>query len=1383
MISSKENARELLGLEKVNQVDYVAIQVASPEAIRSWSKGEVKNPETINYRTFKPEKGGLFCERIFGPVKDWECSCGKYKRIKHRGVVCDRCGVEVTLARVRRERMGHIELAVPVCHIWFFKCMPSRIGLVLDMTARNLERVIYYEDYMVIDPGSTPLKQNQLLSEHEYREARETYGAEAFLAKMGAEAVRDALAKVDLGKGVDNLQIAMTETKSKQIRKKIAKRIKLLQGLQASKSRPEWMILTVLPVIPPDLRPLVPLEGGRFATSDLNDLYRRVINRNNRLKNLLQLKTPEVIIRNEKRMLQEAVDALFDNGRHGRAVTGAGNRSLKSLSDMLKGKSGRFRQNLLGKRVDYSGRSVIVIGPELKLHQCGLPKKMALVLFEPFIIRRLKELGYVHTVRSAKKMIERQTTEVWDILEEVTKGHPVLLNRAPTLHRLSVQAFEPQLIEGEAIRIHPLVCTAYNADFDGDQMAVHVPLSVEAQMEARLLMMAPNNIFSPSSGKPIITPTQDITLGCYYLSAEPRTPIPAKLDTLKLFGSKTEVIFAYEDGAVTTHERIRLANPDLGKPTHFGNADNRVIVTTVGRVLFSEIWPPEMGFPNKVVKKSELGDLIWRCYKICGHDKTVIMLDKLKELGFINATKAGVSIGIDDMIIPEEKDQEIKNAQAQIKEVEKQHRKGVITSGERYNKIVDIWTHATDQIASVMFKTLEKNQGKKEFNPVFLMVDSGARGNRQQVRQLAGVRGLMAKPSGDIIEKPILSNFREGLTVLEYFISTHGARKGLADTALKTADSGYMTRKLVDVAQDVIIREHDCGTSNGIWVQAISEGDEIVVKLADRLVGRYSCDDIKNPQNPKELLVKANEEIDEIRGKAIDASGVEKVKIRSVLTCESKHGICMLCYGRNLATGNLVKLGEATGIIAAQSIGEPGTQLTMRTFHIGGTASAQFKVPQIKAKYDGTIKYSDLRVVQLEDGNSIVLNKNGSVAIFADDGRELENHTVVIGSVISVPDGGKVKKGDTFVQWDPYNVPILSEKAGKVKFHDIIEGVTMKQEMDEQTQQEAMVIIEHKEDLHPQIIITDDENEPLANYPIPSGAHIVVNEGDRIVAGTLMAKTPRKSSKTKDITGGLPRVAELFEARRPKDASEISKIDGIVDFGPSVRGKRCIVIKDQQTAVEEEHLIPIGKHVIVFKGDFVKKGQQLTEGPIDPHEILDICGPQELQEHLVNEVQEVYRLQGVTINDKHIEIIVRQMLRKVRITEPGDTTFLWGEQIDKLEFEEENARVEKMGGKPAEAQPVLLGITKASLETESFLSAASFQDTTRVLTEAATRAKVDYLRGFKENVIMGHIIPAGTGFDHHRKVNIKPLVELPDEPEPQAEEPAAAAPAENPLVG
>jgi DNA-directed RNA polymerase subunit beta' len=1380
MISTKESTRELLGLDKVNFVESVAISIASPDTIRSWSKGEVKNPETINYRTFKPEKGGLFCERIFGPVKDWECSCGKYKRIKHRGVVCDRCGVEVTLARVRRERMGHIELAMPVSHIWFFKCMPSRIGLVLDVTARNLERVIYYEDYLVIDAGNTPLKQHQLLSEHEYREARETYGADAFQAKMGAEAVREALAKVDLPKQIELLQEAMGETKSKQIRKKLAKRIKLLQGFTANKVRPEWMILTVLPVIPPDLRPLVPLEGGRFATSDLNDLYRRVINRNNRLKNLLQLKTPEVIIRNEKRMLQEAVDALFDNGRHGRAVTGAGNRALKSLSDMLKGKSGRFRQNLLGKRVDYSGRSVIVIGPELKLQQCGLPKKMALVLFEPFIIRKLKERGYVHTVRSAKKMIERQTPEVWDILEEVTKGHPVLLNRAPTLHRLSIQAFEPQLIEGEAIRIHPLVCTAYNADFDGDQMAVHVPLSVEAQMEARLLMMAPMNIFSPSSGKPIMTPTQDITLGCFYLTAEPRAS-RKEGERLMLFGAKSEVIFAQMDGSLKTHDRVLLANPDLGRKTIYGDPDKKVIETTVGRVIFSEIWPEELGFFNKVVGKNQLGDLIWNCYKSCGHEKTVQTLDKLKELGFQEATRSGCSIGIDDMIIPKEKNEEIAAAQKQIAEVEKQYRRGVITPGERYNKVIDIWTHCTDQISNVMLKTLEQNQGKREYNPVHLMVDSGARGNRQQVRQLAGVRGLMAKPSGDIIEKPILSNFREGLTVLEYFISTHGARKGLADTALKTADSGYMTRKLVDVAQDVIVQEEDCGTSNGIWVSAIYEGEDEVVKLSERLIGRCSCDDIRDPRNARNILVKANQEIDEATARLIENSGVERVKIRSVLTCETKNGVCVACYGRNLATGQNVKLGEAVGIIAAQSIGEPGTQLTMRTFHIGGTASQVFKQPQIKAKHDGVLQYNDLRLVELEDGSNIVLNKNGSVSILGEDGRELETHNLVIGSVISVKAGGKVKKGEAFVQWDPYNVPILSEKAGKVKFHDIIEGVTMKQEMDETTGQEAMVIIEHKEDLHPQVIILDERGDAAANYPIPSGAHIVVNEGDKIVPGTLLAKTPRRTVKTKDITGGLPRVAELFEARRPKDAAEISKIDGVVDFGPSVRGKRCIVIKDPQTGTAEEHLIPIGKHVIVFKGDYVKKGQQLTEGPIDPHEILDICGPQELQEHLVNEVQEVYRLQGVTINDKHIEIIVRQMLRKVRITEPGDTLFLWGEQVDKMEFESENERVEKMGGKPAEAQPVLLGITKASLETDSFLSAASFQDTTRVLTEAATMGKTDNLRGFKENVIMGHIIPAGTGYEKHRKAKLKPLVELEEEAEPPPAEPAPVA--EQPLAG
>ena len=1108
-----------------------------------------------------------------------------------------------------------------------------------------------------------------------------------------------------------------------------------------------------------------------------------MINRNNRLKNLLALKTPEVIIRNEKRMLQEAVDALFDNGRHGRAVTGAGNRALKSLSDMLKGKSGRFRQNLLGKRVDYSGRSVIVIGPDLKLHQCGLPKKMALVLFEPFIIRRLKELGYVHTVRSAKKLIERQTIEVWDVLEEVTKEHPVLLNRAPTLHRLSIQAFEPTLIEGEAIRLHPLTCSAYNADFDGDQMAEHVPFSVEAQMEARLLMMSPNNLFSPSSGKPIITPSQDIVLGCYYLTAEPRGVVRKKQKHVSLFGSKEEVLFAFEDGALHIHDVVRMANPDIGMETPYGDPTNKIIETTVGRVVFSEIWPNEIGFPNIVVNKGALGDVIWNCYRHCGHEETVKVLDELKKLGFAEATKAGISMGFEDMIIPGEKAKEIQKAHKQIEDVDKQYRRGVITPGERYNKVIDIWTHCTDQIADVMLKVLDHNGGSDEFNPVWLMVDSGARGNRQQVRQLSGLRGLMAKPSGDIIEKPILANFREGLTVLDYFISTHGARKGLADTALKTADSGYLTRKLVDVAQDLIISQVDCGTTNGIWRQAIYEGEDEVVKLKDRLVGRTAVEDIANPINPEEFLCESGQVIDEAHAKLIDDAGVDRVRIRSVLTCESKRGVCQKCYGINLATGNLAAMGEAVGIIAAQSIGEPGTQLTMRTFHIGGTASSVFKQPQIEARNAGVLKYQDLRKVELEDGNNIILNKNGMVFVIDEKtGDELESYNVVIGSVITIPDGGKVKKGEVFVQWDPYNVPIISEKPGTIKFHDIIEGVTIKQEMDEATGQLSLVVIDYKEDLHPQVIVANSKGEPIANYPIPSGAHIVVEEGDTIVAGSLIAKTPRKAAKTKDITGGLPRVAELFEARKPKDGSEISRIDGEVDFGPTVRGKRSIIIRDVESEEEEEHLIPIGKHVIVFKGDKVKKGQQLTEGPVDPHEILDVCGPKELQDHLVNEVQEVYRLQGVTINDKHIEIIARQMMRKVRITETGDTSFLWGEQIEKLTFEGENEEIEKMGGQPAEGQPVLLGITKASLETDSFLSAASFQDTTRVLTDAATLGKVDPLKGFKENVIMGHIVPAGTGSDLHRSAKLKPLVEevaAPEVEEEEQEEPIF----DNPLLG
>ncbi|HEY9418763.1 MAG TPA: DNA-directed RNA polymerase subunit beta' [Candidatus Udaeobacter sp.] len=1366
--------RELVGEERPVGFDQVAIGVASSDTMRSWSKGEVKNPETINYRTFKPEKGGLFCERIFGPTRDWECSCGKYKRIKHKGVICDRCGVEVTLARVRRERMGHIELAVPVSHIWFYKCMPSRLGLMLDMSARQLERVIYYEDYIVIDPGKTPLQKTQLLNEVEYREAQEQYG-EDFVAGMGAEAVKKLLAEIDLNKLNKELEKAMGATKSKQIRKKLAKRLKLVQGFQNSHARPEWMVLDVLPVIPPDLRPLVPLEGGRFATSDLNDLYRRVINRNNRLKNLLLLKTPDVIIRNEKRMLQEAVDALFDNGRHGRAVTGAGNRPLKSLSDMLKGKGGRFRQNLLGKRVDYSGRSVIVIGPELKLHQCGLPKKMALVLFEPFIIRRLKDLGYVHTVRSAKKMIERQTPEVWDILEEVTKGHPVLLNRAPTLHRLSIQAFEPQLIEGEAIRIHPLVCTAYNADFDGDQMAVHVPLSVEAQMEARMLMLAPNNIFSPSSGKPITTPSQDITLGCYYLTQNPRRAAGSDADgRLPLFSDAIEVEFAMAEGSIRTHDRIRIKNPDHGQQTTFGNADVKIIETTAGRVIFNQIWPKQLGFFNKAAGKKQLSDIIWRCYQIAGPAETVATLDKLKELGFAEATKAGISIGISDMIIPKEKQTELENAYKQIRQVEQQYRKGIITDGERYNKIIDIWTHAGDEISSVMFRTLEHNEGRKELNPVYLMVDSGSRGNRQQVRQLAGMRGLMAKPSGEIIERPITSNFREGLSVLEYFISTHGARKGLADTALKTADSGYLTRKLVDASQDVIINEEDCGTVNGIVVRSIYEGDEEVVDLTQRIIGRVSCETIADPVEKRKKIVKTNQLIDENIAAELQRVGVESLKIRSVLTCECGRGVCAMCYGRNLATGQFVKLGEAVGIIAAQSIGEPGTQLTMRTFHIGGTASQTFKQPIIKAKNDGSVRFNDLRTVQALDGSWIVLNKNGSISVHNAEGRELESYNVVIGSMISKDDGTSVKKGETFVQWDPYNVPILTDKGGKIEFRDMIAGVTIKRDVDEATGLMGTVIIEHKEDLHPQIVIMGDKKEVLASYSIPAGAHVIVEEGQKVRGGALLAKTPRKVAKTKDITGGLPRVAELFEARRPKDAAEIAKIDGIVEMGGTVRGKRRLILKDPDTGSEEEHLIPLTKHIIVFKGDFVKKGQQLTEGPVVPHEILEVCGPQDLQEHLVNEVQEVYRLQGVEINDKHIEIIVRQMLRKVKITDPGDTSLLWGDQVDRLDFEAENQRVVEQGGKPAEATPVLLGITKASLETDSFISAASFQDTTRVLTEAATLGKVDRLRGFKENVIMGHLIPAGTGFPQHREIK---LVELGEQIDAPVMEEAEAQPA------
>ena len=1350
--AAREEVRNALG-DVVSPFDCVSITVASPETIRKWSKGEVKNPETINYRTFKPEPGGLFCQKIFGPVRDYECACGKYKRIKYKDVVCDRCGVEVTIARVRRERMGHIELAVPVTHIWFLKSMPSRLGLLLDMTARALERVIYYENYMVIDPGKTPLEPHQLLTDTEYRQALDEYGEDSFVAKMGAEAVRDGLSRTDLQATVAELQEQMRATKSKQIKKKLSKRLKVIQGFIHSNSRPEWMVLEVLPVVPPDLRPLVPLEGGRFATSDLNDLYRRVINRNNRLRNLMQLKTPDVIIHNEKRMLQEAVDALFDNGRHGRPVTGAGNRPLKSLSDMLKGKQGRFRQNLLGKRVDYSGRSVIVIGPELKLHQCGLPKKMALVLFEPFIIRRLKELGFVHTVRGARKMIEKKSPEVWDILEEVTKGHPVLLNRAPTLHRLSIQAFEPVLIEGEAIRVHPLVCTAYNADFDGDQMAVHVPLSLEAIMECKLLMMATNNIFSPSSGKPILTPSQDIVLGAYYLTIEPRKK-PTKNERVPLMSGYQEVEFAKADNALKVHNWVDIPNPDHGRDTVYGNKEKRIIRTTVGRVLFNEIWPAGVGFVNFPVPKAKLGDLILNTYKVAAEAITIETLDKLKELGFQAASQAGISIGIDDMIIPESKEEIVKETRKKIAEVEAQFNKGIITEGERKNKVIDLWTGTTDRIAKEVFNKLEHNDGRDEVNPVYIMMDSGARGNKQQVRQLCGTRGLMAKPSGEIIERPILSSFREGLTVLEYFISTHGARKGLADTALKTADAGYLTRKLCDVAMDVIIAEEDCGSRDGVWKKAIYEGDDEIVGLRERIIGRCSSDDVYNPINPTELILGSGDLITEEAATKIDDVGIERVKILSPLTSNSPYGIDAKSYGINPATNKVAKTGDSVGIIAAQSIGEPGTQLTMRTFHIGGVASGGFKTPEIRVRNGGIVKYRGLRLVQTADGASIVLNKTGTIQILDAEDRELETYNIVVGSFLHVGDGEKITKGSVLAQWDPYNIPVLSEKGGTLVFKDMIPGVTVKRELDESSGRIATVVIEHKEYLNPQVEVRDAKNHPLASYSIPVGAQIAVNEGDTIAPGALLAKTPRQASKTKDITGGLPRVAELFEARRPKDATEMSRIDGVVSFEGTVRAKRKLVVCNDETAQEEEHLIATGKHIIVQPGDVVHKGQHLTEGSADPHEILEILGPSALYDFLISQVQEVYRLQGVTINDKHIEIIIRQMLRKVRITDPGDSEFFWGEQVDRSSFLVDNKRIENAGGKPAEAEPILLGITKASLETESFISAASFQETTRVLTDASTLGKVDLLKGFKENVIMGHLIPAGTGLPKYKGLKI-----------------------------
>jgi DNA-directed RNA polymerase subunit beta' len=1292
--------------------------------------------------------------------------------MKYKDVICERCGVKVTLSRVRRERMGHIELVVPVAHIWFFKNLPSRLATLLDMTARNLERIIYYENYVVIDPGATPFEVKQLLSEVEYTKAQEQYGEDAFVAKMGAGAIKEILNGLDMPQIVNELENQIKGTRSKQVKKKLANRLKLVAAFLQTGASPSWMILDVLAVIPPDLRPLVPLDGGRFATSDLNDLYRRVINRNNRLRNLMQLKTPDVIIHNEMRMLQEAVDALFDNSRQARPVQGGGNRPLKSISDMLKGKQGRFRQNLLGKRVDYSGRSVIVIGPNLKLNQCGLPKKMALVLFEPFIIRRLKELGFVHTVRNARKLIERQAPEVWDILEEVMQGHPVLLNRAPTLHRLSIQAFDPMLIEGEAIRLHPLVCTAFNADFDGDQMAVHVPLSIEAVMECKLLMMSSLNIFSPSSGKPIMTPSQDIVLGCYYLTVDPRDPRPEDLSTLPLFLNQEEVFLALAEKRVKKHQWIRLVNVDLRQETYYGDEVSRVIITTPGRVIFNSVFPPQIGFVNFPVAKNRLGELIVASYKTIGKQALVDLLDALKDLGFRAAMESGASIGIDDMVVPQEKAKLIEMAKKRVDDADKQYARGVITTGERYNKIVDIWTSVTDEVANSVFANLSSNNGNEEMNPLFLMMDSGARGNRQQVRQLCGMRGLMAKPSGEIIERPVLTSFREGLSVLEYFTSTHGARKGLADIALKTADAGYMTRKLCDVAMDCVITETDDGNRSGIWKEALVESDQEIISLEERIAGRCSSEDVVNPNRPEEILVAAGNLITNDVAKRIQELGIERVKIMSPLTHMNRYGIPAKAYGIDLSTNKMVEEGTAVGIIAAQSIGEPGTQLTMKTFHVGGVANQMLKNPQYRAKASGIVRWKGIRYVETADGAIVVLSKTDSISIIDANGREIETFNIVIGSVLFVRDGEEVVAEQILAAWDPHYVPILSEKAGRVRFRDMIPGVTIKWEVSVGSSGGTMKVIEHRDDFNPSIEIcppnldAKEDEECLAAsciYHIPTNAQLAVEEGDVVDAGALLAKLARSASKTQDITGGLPRIAELFEARRPKDVAEMVRISGVVSFGGMLRNKRRVIVTDEETERKEEHLVPSSKQVIVQEGDFVSKGQLLSEGMADPHEILEIMGVNAVFEYLLCEIQKVYRTQGVTINDKHIEIILARMLRRARIIDPGDSSFSWGEQVDISQLLKVNEEISNAGGQPAEAEQVLLGITKASLETNSFISAASFQETTRVLTDAATMGQVDDLQGFKENVIMGHAIPAGTGYWKYHRLYIKELVVNGDE--------------------
>ena len=1336
------------------QFDHIRISIASPERIRSWSFGEIKKPETINYRTFKPERDGLFCARIFGPTKDYECLCGKYKRMKYKGITCEKCGVEVTLQKVRRERMGHIELASPVAHIWFMKSLPSRIGMLLDMTLKSLERVLYFETYVVIEPGLTPLELHQALSEEEYQTAVDEYGEDAFSVGIGAEALREMLAAIDLEEELANLRIDLKETNSEAKRKKYVKRLKLVESFINSKTRPEWMILKEIPVIPPELRPLVPLDGGRFATSDLNDLYRRVINRNNRLKRLIELRAPEIIIRNEKRMLQESVDALFDNGRRGRAITGANKRPLKSLSDMLKGKQGRFRQNLLGKRVDYSGRSVIVVGPELMLHQCGLPKKMALELFKPFIYSKLELYGMATTIKAAKRMLENERPEVWDILEEVIREHPVLLNRAPTLHRLGIQAFEPLLIEGKAIQLHPLVCAAFNADFDGDQMAVHVPLSMEAQLESRVLMMSTNNILSPANGKPIIVPSQDIVLGLYYLTLE-RDGEPGEG---MAFTDVGEIQHALDVGAVSLHSKIKSRYRDVDEK------GNEIIVrvdTTPGRMLLSEILPRNPNIPfsiiNQLLTKKDVSTVLDEVYRHCGQKETVIFADHMMGIGFKYACQAGISFGKDDLVIPKTKEKLVQETEKIVAENERQYLEGLITQGEKYNKVVDAWSHCTDRVADEMMKAISSEEPGKPINSVYMMAHSGARGSAAQMKQLAGMRGLMAKPSGEIIETPIISNFKEGLSVLEYFNSTHGARKGLADTALKTANSGYLTRRLVDVAQDCIVVTEDCKTKQGISVSAIVEGGESVSPLSEQILGRCASVDIKDPTSNK-TLVKAGVMMDEESSLMVEEADVETVMVRSVLTCELKEGVCGKCYGRDLARGTSVNIGEAVGVIAAQSIGEPGTQLTMRTFHIGGAVQRGAEQSRIEANIDAKVVLKNCTTVKNSQGIQVIMSRNAELSLVDDKGRDRARHRLPYGSYLLVKDKAKVKRGDKIAEWDPYTLPMITEKEGVATFVDLVDGLSVMEKMDEVTGIASKVVIDWKQlpkgsDLKPRITLRDKKNKVItldndqeARYFLSVDAILSVEAGQAVHAGDVLARIPRESAKTRDITGGLPRVAELFEARKPKDFAIIAESDGRVEFGKDYKNKRrIIVVPLDGNGDPTEYLVPKGRHISVQEGDYVEIGDSLMDGSPVPHDILRVLGIEPLAKYLINEIQDVYRLQGVKINDKHIEVIVRQMLQKVEITDGGDTTFLVGELIDRAEFDEVNAQTKKDGGKQAKFLPVLQGITKASLQTRSFISAASFQETTRVLTEAAVSGKIDNLVGLKENVIVGRPIPAGTG--------------------------------------